>query len=47
MFSGRVVQIGRDLSPEVLLGWVTPNGKERINRQLINEATLYPPLSAE
>lgn len=47
MFSGRAVRIDRDLPPEVLLGWVTPNGKERINRQLVNEATLYPPLSAE
>lgn len=47
MFSGRAVRVSRDLSPEVLLGWVTPNGKERVNRQLINEATLYPPLSAE
>lgn len=47
MFSGRAVRIDRDLPPEVLLGWVTPNGKERVNRQLVNEATLYPPLSAE
>jgi hypothetical protein len=47
MFSGRVLRISRELPADVLLGWVTANGKERVNRQLINEATLAPPLTAQ
>lgn len=44
LFSGRVVMIAPQMSADDWFQWITPNGKERINRNQYREATIFAPI---
>jgi len=47
MFSGRVMVVPKEVDLDALLAWVTPAGAERMNRRLLSELTLYPPVEEQ
>jgi len=47
LFSGRAIMVNRDTQVETLLGFVTPAGKERFNRNSLSDITVFPPLDEE